>query len=110
MGAAVRGTHGLLPLLSQLAWPFNAAVDLAHRAIVRVVVRIERYESLVEKPQFTYFAQFPQLSIVEAVPFVGALSADLDGAKHFVVLSRNAVTVRLDDAKESVMHELESAS
>ena len=85
-------------------------MDLAHRTVIRVVVRIERDESLVENPHLTHFAHFPKLSVIKTFPGAGTLSTNLDGSKHFIVFGRDPVAIGLNDAKKAVVHELKSPS
>jgi hypothetical protein len=79
------------------------AVDATHRDVVRLIVRVVRDEGLVERANEAHLRDGPQLAAREVPGAAGP--AYLNGAKDLVARPREAVAVRGDDARVSVVTE-----
>src|SRR5207247_640543 len=83
----------------------DPAVDLDHRRVVGVVVRIVRDEPSPGQPEILHLRDRPQLSVAEATR--AALALDLNGTKDLVSLGRGAVTIGMHRAVVPLVVELE---
>lgn len=91
-----------------LPLPSHPTMDLLHRAVVRVVVRIAHRERLIEQSQAHHVAERPELARAELAG--SAFAADLHGAQDLETPDRYAMAVRRHDAPLAVIQKFEQQS
>jgi hypothetical protein len=85
-----------------------AAVDQAHRGVIRIVVRVARDEPLAGRADLLHVAHQPELP-AGGLEMAGAARArDLDGAKNLEACGADPVAVGLDHASEPLVDERET--